>query len=380
MKKRVPVEMRDIMNDLFVPNPILSEEEEKRLVDLQKKYDKLVEPNALIKTGKKVGTKVARAVPSKVKDIGTNLGETLSATDFYKKAIEYATAGFVQLEQLAAKVTVSEKRAVQKVNKTIMTHDIESLNEICFARANDIAKIVNGYRSSDVLLATLEGAGTGALGFAGLIPNFVASTFLYFRAVQSVAMYYGYDVKNDASEMEIASAVMMSAFDPKTDAANNELTAMIGKFMVFTETTAVKQASKKTWEAMIEHGGLGLLIAQIRALSNSAAKKALQSAGKKGLEQKAFKNILEQLGKKATLKNTSRAMPVLGAAFGALFDTAQMKKIIDYADIFYSKRFIEEKEVRINSIIHPEGIIEPVIIDLADEEQITEMSDCMETE
>ena len=82
---------------------------------------------------------------------------------------------------------------------------------------------------------------------------------------------------------------------------------------------------------MIEHGGLGLLIAQIRALSNSAAKKALQSAGKKGLEQKAFKNILEQLGKKATLKNTGKAMPALGAVFGALFDTAQMKKIIDYA-------------------------------------------------
>ena len=361
------------MNELYIPDPIISEDELTRMRDLQAKYEKMIKPNAIVQTGKKAGTKIANIVPDKVKDVGTAISETLSASDFYKKAIEYATAGFVQLEQLAAKMTVSEKKAVQKVNKTISAHDISSLEEICFARANDIAKIVNGYRSSDVLLATLEGAGTGALGFVGLVPNFVASTFLYFRAVQSVAMYYGYDVKNDASEIEIASAVMMNAFNPTTDAINNELTAMIGKFMVFTETTAVKQASNKTWAAMIEHGGLGLLIAQIRALSNNAAKKALQSAGKKGLEQKAFKNILEQLGKKATLKNTGRAMPALGAVFGALFDTAQMKKIIDYADIFYGKRFIEEKEVRINAILYPAGDNEPIVIDADEEEIITEL-------
>lgn len=352
------------MNELVRPTPVIDNRETDKMMELQKKYDKMMEPNAILKTGKKLTSKAGEIVPVKVKDIGANIGETISSADFYKKAMEYATSGFMQLEQLASKITVSEKKAVQKVNKTIKDYDITSLDQICFARAYDIAKIVNKYRSSDILLATVEGAGTGALGFAGLVPNFVASTFLYFRAVQSVAMYYGYDVKNDSAEMEIASAVMMSAFDPRSDAANNELTAAIGKFMVFTETTAVKQASNKTWAAMIEHGGLGLLIAQIRALSNSAARKALEAAGKKGLEQKAFKNILEQLGKKATLKNAGKAMPVLGAAFGALFDTAQMKKIIDYADIFYGKRFIEEKEVRINAILSPNDSDEASIIDL----------------
>ena len=91
------------------------------------------------------------------------------------------------------------------------------------------------------------------------------------------------------------------------------------------------------------------------------SKKALEKAGKKGLEQSVFKNILEQLGKKLTKKATGRIMPVFGAAFGALFDTAQMKHIIDYADIFYRKRFIEEKELRINAILNPDTMDDAVI-------------------
>lgn len=352
------------MNNLIVPNPVINLDESKQLELLQQKYEKMMTPNVIVKTGKKLSAKVGEYVPDKVKEAGVTLSDALTEADFYKKAMEYAASGFAELEKIAAKMTVSEKRAVQKVNKTIDTFEISSLDEICFARVNDIAKIVNKYRSSDILIATLEGAGTGCFGFWGLAPNFVASTFLYFRTVQSVATYYGYDVKNNASEMEIASSIVVSAFDPTADATNNELTAAIGKFMVFTETTAVKQASNKTWAAMIEHGGLGLLIAQIRALSNGFARKALETAGKKGFEQKAFSNILEQLGKKATLKNTGKAMPVLGAAFGAFFDTAQMKKMIDYADVFYGKRFVEEKELRINAIINPTQNDEHVIIDV----------------
>lgn len=212
------------------------------------------------------------------------------------------------------------------------------------------------YKRSHLLTATADGAATGALGFAGIAPNLVISIFLYFRAVQSVAMYYGYDIKNNPDELEIASSVFMSALTPEKDLANNELTAAIGKFMVFTETTAVKQTTKKTWTAMAEHGGLALLITQIRALSHTAAKKALEAAGKKGIEQTVFKNILEQLGKRMTLKSTGFAMPIIGGVFGAFFDTAQMKKIINYADIFYHKRFIEEKELRINYLFDPDSV------------------------
>jgi len=41
-------------------------------------------------------------------------------------------------------------------------------------------------------------------------------------------------------------------------------------------------------------------------------------------------------------------------------DAAQMRKVLDYADIFYQKRFILEKENRIISIIDCDCIIDAV--------------------
>lgn len=343
-----------------VPNPVINDEEIKEIEILKERYEKLMEPNILVKAS----AKALEHVPDKVKVIGKNAGKVISQQDLIKQAFEYAATGFKILEGTAAKITVSEKAIIKKLNDERKTDEITCLEEICLARSYEISKLVNSYRTSNVLIATVEGAGTGALGFMGLVPNFVLSTFLYFRAVQSVAMHYGYDVKNSATEMEIASAVFMNALNPKQDISNNELTAMVGKFMVFTETTAVRQLSNKSWQAMIEHGGLGLMMAQIRALANKAAQSALQKAGKKGLEQSVFKGILEQVGRKMTLKTSSRTMPVIGGVFGAFFDTAQMQKIINYADIFYNKRFLEEKAARINALVNPEESIENVIIDI----------------
>lgn len=337
-----------------MPKPVLDEKEIKELESLQNRFERLNKPSKISEVGKKVGNKAKAIVPKQVADAAADAKEYLNDKELMKQALKYAAEGFQTLEEYAARATVSEKTVLKKINKTLDGKEISRLDEVCFARSYEISHIVGNYKRSHVLTATVEGAATGALGFAGIAPNLVLSLFLFFRAVQSVAMYYGYDVRNDAAELEIASSVLMSALSPHNDKTNNELTAAVGKFMVFTETTAVKQAANKTWADMIEHGGLGLMIAQIRALANKAAENALKNAGKKGLENSVFRNILEQLGKKLSLKNTAIAMPILGGAVGALFDTTQMKRIVTYADIFYNKRFIEEKSVRLNSLVHPE--------------------------
>ena len=337
-----------------LPKPILDDKEIKELESLQKRYERLIKQSAISKVGDKVGDKAKEIVPKAIKDVAADAKEYLNEKELVKQALKYAAEGFQTLEEYAARATVNEKTVLKKINKTLEWYEITRLDEVCFARSYEISRIVGNYKRSHVLTATVEDAATGAFGFAGIVPNIVCSLFLYFRAVQSVAMYYGYDVKNDASELEIASSVLMSALSPKNDMTNNELTATVGKFMVFTETTAVKQAANKTWADMVEHGGLGLMIAQIRALANKAAQNALKNAGKKGIEDSVFRSILEQLGKKLSLKNTSMAMPVIGGAVGALFDTTQMKRIVTYADIFYNKRFIEEKSVRVNALVHPD--------------------------
>ena len=102
---------------------------------------------------------------------------------------------------------------------------------------------------------------------------------------------------------------------------------------------------------MVEQSGAALAIAQIRALAHGAARKAVENGGKKALEAGVFKKALTQIGQKMTLETVGKMVPVISAGFGALFDTAQMKRILDFADLFYHKRFIVEKDQRVLALV-----------------------------
>ena len=115
---------------------------------------------------------------------------------------------------------------------------------------------------------------------------------------------------------------------------------------------------------MIEKGGIPLLLAQMRALANKSAQKALQNAGQKGLENSVFKETFEQIGRKLTLKNIGKAVPIASAVVGPLMDTAQMKQVLTFADLFYQKRFILEKESRIANLMDNKKLFSDDVIDI----------------
>lgn len=358
---------------IIEPSPVIDKREEAEIEKLLARYEKLTQPTFL----QRKAINIKKRVPNNVKELVEKPIAALSEAELIKQAMEYVATGFCKLEEITANITIDLNDAIARINKGIEKYEVQSFEEITYVRAYDLAKAVNNYKNSHILAAAAEGAATGALGFAGLVPNVVASMFLYFRAVQSVAMMYGYDVKNDAAEMEIASSVLTNAFNPTQATGSSELTATIGKFMTLAETTAVKHAAKHTWAEMAEMGGIPLLITQIRALANAAAKKALEKAGKEGLEKSVFRSILAQLGKHLGKRSLRILVPLIGGAIGACFDTAQMYKIVNYADIFYCKRFIEEKETRIYYMSHPDEPVdfnkivdvESIVIDDLDSEK-----------
>lgn len=321
----------------------------------------MIEPHLIAK----FGTKAGQLVPDKVKQIGADIGLSIAEKELYIQMMTIVGSGFKAVEEQAVKFSVSEKYILDKINKTFPHYQLETLSEICLVRSYDLAKVVNDYRGKDTFAAMLEGGGTGAFGFWGLPFNIVLSTFLYFRAVQSIAMFYGYDVRNDYAEMVIASDVFTSSLSPTQNNVNNEATSIIGKIMVMSQAAVIKQTSKKTWTDMATRGGVPLLLAQMRALANKSAQKALQNAGAKGLENSLFKEAFEQIGRKLTLKTIGKAVPVVSGVLGALIDTAQMKKVLEFSDIFYQKRFILEKENRIYHLCRKN-------IFLADSEVISE--------
>lgn len=352
----------------IIPELIIDAKEEKALTTLTETYNKMVAPSAVNKAMKKVGEKV----PQVVKDTFAAAGGKISEAELFTKSMEVLGKSFQVLEQFAAKVTISESEILKQVNQISLNNQIAKLDEICLVRSYELSKIVDRYKYADIIAAVLEGAATGAPGFAGIPFNLVLSTFLYYRAVQSVAMFYGYDIKNDPAELTIASEVFMNGLNPKAT-TGSELSGTIAKIMLLTETTTVRQVVKKGWVAMAEKNGVTLLLTQMRALANAAAKKALEKAGKQGLEKAAFSEVFEQIGKKLTQKSIGKAIPYVGAVIGAAIDTAQMVQIIQYAQVFYGKRFILEKESRIYAL---DGNITTVIdADLSDDESTVEVAE-----
>lgn len=337
--------MNNVKN-FCIPNPIVNKKEEKSLVTLTERYNELIKPGTI----KKISEKIGDNMPEKIKKIGAEVKDSITEAELFDQCMNVVADGFNILEKQAAKMTISEENIITKVNNSLSDNIINGIDEICLARSYNLSKIIAKYKTQDLGFAFVEGGVTGFFGFAGLPFNLVLSLFLYYRAVQSIAMFYGYDVKNDSAELVIAGEVFMSALSPSSK-GSSEMGGIIGKVMLMTELTAIKQTAKKTWTDMATRGGIGLLLVQMRALANKSAKKALEKAGQKGLENNLFREIFEQIGKKITKKSLGKIVPYIGAIIGALFDTAQMNTILEYADVFYNKRFILEKEVRINTLL-----------------------------
>lgn len=333
-----------------IPDPIVDERETRLLQSLTDRYEKLTKPGSI----KQLGEKIAKSLPEPVKKIGEGVKGAITEQELYAEALKVIGTGFNAVQEQAARFSVSDERIIRQVSKTV-DGGISSLSQVCLARAYDIDQIIAGRRASNLAAAFVEGAATGAPGFAGIPFNLVFSTFLYFRAVQVIALTYGYDVRNDLSEMEIAGQVFASSMNPMSKEGGNGTAAIIGKIMMVSEAAAIKQAAAKTWTDMAARGGVGLLITQMRALAHKAAQKALANAGKAGLETSVFRTVFEQIGRRLALKTVQRAVPVVSGAIGAFFDAGQMQNVLEYAGIFYAKRFILEKETRVSMLLESGG-------------------------
>ncbi len=334
-----------------VPKVIVDEKERKLLDTLTKRYQKLITPGPIKKTIHKVSSKTNEIIPTSVKDLGEKVKGKINEQELIQKSLEILGSNFQKVQEFAAKYTVSEALIYQSVNKISKENIIEKLDEICLLRAYDLSKVIDKYQIADISAALVQGAGLGAAGFIGLPFNLVISTFLFFRAVQTIGLFYGYDVKNNPVELEIASEVFVNSMNP-SDNETSGLSGTIAKIMLITETTVVKQTAKKGWEAMANKNIATLLITQMRALANKSAQKALEKAGKGGLEKSIFSDVFEQIGKKLSQKALKTSIPhIVGAVIGGTIDTSQMINILKYANIFYCKRFILEKEENINLLL-----------------------------
>lgn len=334
-----------------LPEPVLSDTELDELDPLSERWEKATAPGVLAKAG----GKAMGMLPESARNAIASATDSISGKEYYKATLEIVAKGFSAIESQAARMTVSPTYVVNKVNQGPQEQKVSEVAEICLLRSYDVARIAGDERTQHLALALTEGAATGTPGFPGIPFNIVLSMFLFFRAVQSVAMFYGYDVKAEPAEMIIAGDVLMAAFGGGEKGPNGKVaTGAIGKIMAISEAETVKQVVAKGWGAAASHGGIPLLIVQMRALANKAAEKAIINAGQKTLEENVFSNVFKQIGKRLTQSAVKGAVPVIGGVIGALFDTGLMDRVLTVADLFYHKRFVIEKPARVRMLA--EGI------------------------
>lgn len=341
-----------------LPEPILDKKELAALDDLNKQFEKMTTPNKAVANVKSAAAHFGSSLPAPIKSRAVqtggqikNIAGNLVQAQLFNQVMNIFNESYSYLQDRLSKFTIINAQIVKHVSNKLDRMDLTTIQDFVLLRSYEISKIVGSIKVRNYSSGLVEGGATGALGFAGLPLNLALSNLLFFRVIQEVATYYGYDVKNDEAEMVIAGEVFAQSLKPTQKAANNELSENILKILTMAELQATKATAKKGWAAMIERGGIPLALAQIRALANKAAEKALVKAGGKGIEFGVFKTAFEQIGKRLSLNATGKAIPVIGAGTAALIDSYQMNKVFDYANIFYQKRFILEKKTRIQQLV-----------------------------
>lgn len=318
------------------------------LDSLTRDYEKFIEPGPIQKQLIKTKDKVTEFLPERFKEITSDTINKASDWAVIKKVMESAGKGFVVVNENSARFTFNKDSILKTLSNE--TNQLNHFEQICQLRSYHIEKSVLNRRSLVDLTSTFVGGGiTGFFGLWGVPFNLAYTFFMYYRSVQAVALYYGYDVIDDPRELEFASSVTITCLSPHLDSDIENLGSIIGRMMFATNVTRLKESlTKLSYEKMAQKGGAELLYVQIRALANAQAKKALENAGKEGVEAGIFKNLLEQIGKKMSKETGKKAVPVIGAFVGALSDTHTMNNIIKGANLIYHKRFLFEKNIRIN--------------------------------
>lgn len=126
-----------------VPEPVLNQKETTSLAVLTERYNKLITPGVLAKTGSKIG----KVIPEPVKKFGGTVKDTITEAELFAQCMKVVVERFNILEKQAARLSISEATIVKKVNKSLKDNAITSLQEVCLARGYDISKEVESYKS-----------------------------------------------------------------------------------------------------------------------------------------------------------------------------------------------------------------------------------------
>ncbi|ENP7128026.1 EcsC family protein [Raoultella planticola] len=184
-------------------------------------------------------------------------------------------------------------------------HHINSHEDISSLTLEHVDKTVGWLAAKYKGIALTEGAGTGAVGMAGMIIDIPSLITLNLRAIGEYATYYGFDIERQEERLFAFNILGLSS--SPTDLSKN---------LAMSQLIKISQdvARKKTWNE---------------------------------LNKQAFVKVIQQISKTLGIRLTkaklAQTIPVAGAVVGGGFNVYFTNKVCDAAYYLYRERFLAAK-------------------------------------
>jgi hypothetical protein len=226
------------------PDPVLDARELDLIPRLAAQYEKFVSPGVIARSLstvlKKVPSTAIKITPDKLLKLASDALDAARETELIKMALSHASRGFGELTKQASRFTLSPDGVLRTFRAD--GHSVRNYDEVCAMRSYSIERSLSKRDWKDRCAAFVEGAATGAPGVFGIPFNLALSFLLYFRATQSTALYYGYDVRDDPRELQFASEVTLTSLEPDLNEGAETLGGLIGKMMLAAELSALSRS------------------------------------------------------------------------------------------------------------------------------------------
>jgi len=334
------------------PDPLLDPRELRLIHELARRYARFFHAWPILRPAQTACRQLNRLLPFAPANFTHIAVEFLAQQKLVQRAAASARNTIVLASRRASRFTRTRTSTVNILRSANL--DVDDFDEICGLRSYQIERVINRRNIGDLAIAAYEGAVTGAPGWPAVPINIALLSLLLFRAVQSLALYYGYDLRGEAGEMEFAAAVTLNCMARAPDPAADLLTSLIAKLMAAENIADVKNAVPAAAVDAARHGSLSILSTYMRMLITSGGRSAMES-GLESIERPVFRYLMRQVTERIPAQMIQRVIPVVGAITGALSDTYYMRRVLRGANLIYHKRFILEKEERCARLLRRHG-------------------------
>jgi len=231
-------------------------------------------------------------------------GDLLLSTPGLGDAIKRSIQGLTSVCNNVAQWSV-QKEAIFAEFRNAGHHDVTTETDIFDLELQDIDKLLGWLNAKYKGIALVEGAGTGAVGLAGIPSDLVALITLNLRAIGEYATYYGFNIHSQEERL-FAMNVLGLASSPNDTSTR-------------------------------------LAMAQLVRIARDVAMRRTSAQ----LEVQAFLQTMQRiataLGIRLTKAKIGQAIPAAGIAVGGGYNAYFTAKVCDASYYLYRERFLAQK-------------------------------------